>query len=1358
MTEVKKNLKRFFSVFLSFVLCLSMMVIPTPVEAKSDTSDPVSNVFFYGQDKDGESVLLKVFDLRSDLMPLEHGNKETGNNYYCMTIDRLPTTNYCEGKGLTIPEIVDLVKSKTSVENADKLTFAGSDKISMKTTDGTSYTENYTYDDLYGVDRYYFPGLYEALKDNGRAFLTGTLNGDDNFHDDSAEEEPIYYTEEKNAVFESGEKTPVYLATSSYAGRTSSLSSFIEANNGVLTGCLKDSLDQANVLRIVIPQTEKEMRTGQATANNVRKWIYDLKLTTDGESPIDAVGTVAEPTCQFSLDGTTLTITMDCETEGAEIYHSFNGDTATSTAQYKYTEPIVIENYDSSKPLNVYMHAVKEGYSDKGTVSTTLAANSKFVNVDKALEGGTIKVSPSTANEGDVVTVTPVADKGYEYVEGSLAYTTDGENYTEITAQDGKYTFTMPSESVTVKAVFKSDGKITISTVEELKSFQEAVDKGNTFEENTIILANDIDLVNEEWTPIGGHSAKSGAIPGGGVFAGIFDGQGYTIKGMKISSVANAGYGLFGNVSGTVKNLTVEGTIASTGETGGFVGGIAGYCSGTIESCTNKVEITLTNSNDSGTGGIVGVLEGNNALVNKCANLTKVTGAGRTGGLVGALYCTTQGGAQLTNSYNTADITTVKSGKKSFSGAVAGYCKGYIKNCYTTGNMYATDGHYAAGIVGLLNGSNPSAAIENCYTAGKVFIDGEALTGENDYYKPIVSNADGSSAVKITNCYYLEGTGVQPTDSSWGTCTNVEAISTQRLATLADSLGDAYINVGEYPLLTWQVEITISTAEELKAFQEAVDNGDTFEGKFVKLTNDIDLANEEWTPIGGHSAKNGAAPGGGVFAGIFDGQGYTIKGMKISSVANAGYGLFGNVSGTVKNLTVEGTISSTGETGGFVGGIAGYCSGKVQSCTNKVEITLTNSNDSGTGGIVGVLEGNSALVNKCANLAKVTGAGRTGGLVGAIYCTAQGGAQLTNSYNVADITTVKSSSKAFSGAVAGYCKGYIKNCYTTGDMYATDGHYAASIVGLLNGRNPSAAMENCYTSGKLFIDGKQLTGEDKYYKPVVANADSSAAVIITNCYYLEGTGVQPTDSTWGTCTNVEAVTPEKLEAMATALGDAYKEGKAYPILTWQEDQVTSEKLDITFDAEDGTEPIVKKAIKGEVLDYAARIPVKEGYTFAGWYIDTDNTTTAYKSGTVYNENVTYKAKWAHVEMLGAQVKAVKNGESGIRFGTKIYDDGDKVVEKGTLMIPADLLEEGQALTLDTPKTAKSEGKVNYEVTDEYTIYLGTLVGIPEVQFDREITVAAYVVYQDKAGNEYTVYCQYPNGSTTVNTLLGQINN
>lgn len=194
---------------------------------------------------------------------------------------------------------------------------------------------------------------------------------------------------------------------------------------------------------------------------------------------------------------------------------------------------------------------------------------------------------------------------------------------------------------------------------------------------------------------------------------------------------------------------------------------------------------------------------------------------------------------------------------------------------------------------------------------------------------------------------------------------------------------------------------------------------------------------------------------------------------------------------------------------------------------------------------------------------------------------------------------------------------------------------------------------------------------------------------------------------------------------------------------------------VSFDADNGEDIVTKDVSEDGSLDYTPENPTKEGYTFVGWYKDTDDITTAYKNNLKYSQDTTYKAKYAHVSMLGAQGKLVVNDKSGIRFSTKLYNDGDEIIEKGTLIIPADLLSEGEALTLDTKKVAKSIGKVNYETNKEENsvTYLGTIINMPRSQFDRQMTASSYIKYKDKAGNEYTVYSPYTKGSISINKLI-----
>lgn len=65
----------------------------------------------------------------------------------------------------------------------------------------------------------------------------------------------------------------------------------------------------------------------------------------------------------------------------------------------------------------------------------------------------------------------------------------------------------------------------------------------------------------------------------------------------------------------------------------------------------------------------------------------------------------------------------------------------------------------------------------------------------------------------------------------------------------------------------------IGTLEQLKLFRDAVNEGNSFQRQTVKLTANIDLKNEEWTPIG--TSKN-------AFRGTFDGDGNTVSNLYIN--------------------------------------------------------------------------------------------------------------------------------------------------------------------------------------------------------------------------------------------------------------------------------------------------------------------------------------------------------------------------------------------------------------------------------------------------------------------------------------------
>ena len=160
----------------------------------------------------------------------------------------------------------------------------------------------------------------------------------------------------------------------------------------------------------------------------------------------------------------------------------------------------------------------------------------------------------------------------------------------------------------------------------------------------------------------------------------------------------------------------------------------------------------------------------------------------------------------------------------------------------------------------------------------------------------------------------------------------------------------------------------VETAEDLAFLAKSVNEGNTYEGKYIVQTADIDLGGKEWTPIG-HQKINSAetdAP----FSGVYSGLGHKVTGLSITTAIDNHMGLFGYVmSGEaeagIANLTVEGAITLSGitQTNIGIGGLAGAF-GKdttafkaqlvVINCTSNVTVTLTGTTgEPRVGGLAG---------------------------------------------------------------------------------------------------------------------------------------------------------------------------------------------------------------------------------------------------------------------------------------------------------------------------------------------------------------------------------------------------------------------
>lgn len=189
-------------------------------------------------------------------------------------------------------------------------------------------------------------------------------------------------------------------------------------------------------------------------------------------------------------------------------------------------------------------------------------------------------------------------------------------------------------------------------------------------------LTSDIDLANLDWTPIGNSTVA---------FGGHFDGDGHTISGLNFN-VEDSNGGLFGKISSaTVKNLTVEGPLASSSK---YVGGVVGLMSSgsSVINCHSKMELVsakgAVEEGTTGLGGVVGRSEKANSngdynIIANCtseANVGEVTGVLYTnsyiGGVVGVAGATVIIGCQ-----NTGNVIGQATSKMCTVGGILG-CMG----------------------------------------------------------------------------------------------------------------------------------------------------------------------------------------------------------------------------------------------------------------------------------------------------------------------------------------------------------------------------------------------------------------------------------------------------------------------------------------------------------------------------------------------------------------------------------------------------------------------------------------------------------------------------------------------------------
>ena len=232
-----------------------------------------------------------------------------------------------------------------------------------------------------------------------------------------------------------------------------------------------------------------------------------------------------------------------------------------------------------------------------------------------------------------------------------------------------------------------SDGAYVVTTGAELAWIANASNQGAAYTHD-FVIANDIDLGNHPWTPIGLNANTSTKT----YFAGNIDGGGFTVKGLYIvASASDTNTGFIGGCGGTasktatIKNLKLEGNLVVEQCNNADIGTLVGFANdlASIENCHSSVNITYSASSTAKAhanylGGLVGRMKATdlkNCSYSGTISLSaESTMANGWGGLLGSYNSSTKGlTATVDGCTFSGTITSLATAACKYGAALVGY-------------------------------------------------------------------------------------------------------------------------------------------------------------------------------------------------------------------------------------------------------------------------------------------------------------------------------------------------------------------------------------------------------------------------------------------------------------------------------------------------------------------------------------------------------------------------------------------------------------------------------------------------------------------------------------------------------------
>lgn len=396
------------------------------------------------------------------------------------------------------------------------------------------------------------------------------------------------------------------------------------------------------------------------------------------------------------------------------------------------------------------------------------------------------------------------------------------------------------------------------------------------------------------------------------------------------------------------------------------------------------------------------------------------------GGLIGCLVFSTQTNKsyRISNCYVTGSLTGTRTG--GVIGSVTSKSPGFetteksiqlqldnvlplldkVEGGYTAGavcgsnDTVANDGHLIVHFRSVTDGDKNKRFTQRLdrWDATTYILNGTELTGKDDaklddsQFTPYFGSVDADG---ISSTYFFSRD-----DQPWFNKGSWALTGSGALPTLSTLQGGHIRQLGAIPLYillkcTWAMPIAIEvfSREDLNLLSAYINAGGNTKKMSILLAQSIDMGDTLFTPMGTEEHP---------FDGTFDGQGYSIRGLRVDTTATGGpAGLFGAASdsSTIQNLAL---IDPDVQGGDGVGALAGMTAGNVRRCYAAASSVYPWSFSAGSaqvrgnsnvGGLIGQLSGenNASAVEDCYTAVNVLALkDNAGGLVGGVDLTAAG--------------------------------------------------------------------------------------------------------------------------------------------------------------------------------------------------------------------------------------------------------------------------------------------------------------------------------------------------------------------------------